>query len=97
MIASVSPEADQELTEGALFYAREGNAEVALAFIAEYERVLELLCIHPELSATWRNGRRRFRVAKSVWSSRSSTRPGIIPGRTALTAPDRRRIFSSTI
>jgi hypothetical protein len=31
MIASVSPEADRELTEGALFYAREGNAEVALA------------------------------------------------------------------
>jgi hypothetical protein len=40
MIASVSPEADRELTEGALFYAREGNAEVALALIAEYERVL---------------------------------------------------------
>jgi len=35
MIASVSPEADRELTEGALFYAREGNAEVALAFIAD--------------------------------------------------------------
>ena len=47
MIASVSPEADRELTEGALFYAREGNAEVALALIAEYERALELLCIHP--------------------------------------------------
>ena len=59
MIASFSPEADRELTEGTLFYAREGNPEVALALIAEYERVLELLCIHPELGATWRNGRRR--------------------------------------
>ena len=68
MIASVSTEADRELTEGALFYAREGNAEVALAFIAEYERVLELLCIHPELGAPWRNGRRRFPVRKFPYS-----------------------------
>ena len=68
MIASVSPEADQELTEGALFYAREGNAEVAFAFITEYERVLELLCAHPELGAPWRTGRRRFPVRKFPYS-----------------------------
>jgi len=68
MIASVSPEADRELTAGALFYAREGSAEVALAFIAEYERVLELLCTHPELGAPWRNGRRRFPVRKFPYS-----------------------------
>ena len=37
MIASVSPEADLELTESAVSYAREGGAEVGLAFIAEYE------------------------------------------------------------
>jgi len=68
MIASVSAEADRELTEGALFYAREGNAEVALAFIAEYERVLELLCAHPELGAPWGSGRRRFPVRKFPYS-----------------------------
>ena len=33
MTPSVSPEADWELTEGAVFYAREANAEVGLAFI----------------------------------------------------------------
>ena len=32
MIVSVSPEADRELTEGAVYYLSEGNAEVALAF-----------------------------------------------------------------
>jgi toxin ParE1/3/4 len=68
MIASVSPEADRELTEGALFYAHEGGAEVALAFIAEYERVLELLCAQPELGARWRSGRRRFPVRKFPYS-----------------------------
>ncbi len=68
MIASVSPEADQELTEGAVYYASEGNVEVALAFIAEYERVLELLSTHPELGTLWRNGRRRFPVRKFPYS-----------------------------
>ena len=68
MIASVSPEADRELTDGALFYSREGNAEVASAFIAEYERVLELLCAHPGLGALWRSDRRRIPVRKFPYS-----------------------------
>jgi len=68
MIASVSAEADKELTEGALFYAREGGAEVALAFIAEYERVLGLLCAHPELGTPWGNSRRRLSVRKFPYS-----------------------------
>ena len=68
MIVSVSPEADRELTEGVLFYAREGNSDVAHAFIAEYERVIQLLCTRPELGAPWRNGRRRFPVRKFSYS-----------------------------
>lgn len=67
MIASVSPEADRELTEGALFYASEGNGKVALAFIAEYERVLEL-CTHPQLGTPWKNGRRRFPIRRFPYS-----------------------------
>jgi len=47
MIPSVSPEADWELSEGAVFYACEANAEVGLAFILEYERALTLLCGNP--------------------------------------------------
>ena len=68
MTPSVSPEADRELTEGALFYAREGGAAVALAFIAEYERVLALLCAHPEIGAVWKNRRRRFPMRKFSYS-----------------------------
>ena len=68
MIASVSPEADRELTEGALFYASEGNAKVALAFIAEYERVLELLCTHPQLGTPWKNVRHRFPIRRFPYS-----------------------------
>lgn len=44
MIASVSPEADWELSEGAIHYALEANVQVGFAFILEYERALALLC-----------------------------------------------------
>jgi toxin ParE1/3/4 len=59
MISSVGPEADLELTDGAVLYAREGGADLGFAFIAEFERALELLCAYPQLGAWWRN-RRRF-------------------------------------
>lgn len=67
MIASVSPEADRELAEAALRYAREGGPGVGLAFIAEFERVVALLCAHPGLGAPWR-GRRRFSTRKFPYS-----------------------------
>jgi plasmid stabilization system protein ParE len=57
---SVSPEADRELAEGGAYYAREGGRELGLAFIAEFERSLDLLCLHPRMGAPWRNNRRRF-------------------------------------
>ena len=64
MIPSVSPEADRELSDSAIFYAREANAEVGIAFILEYERTLALLCANPLLGTPWRNGRRRFSLRK---------------------------------
>jgi toxin ParE1/3/4 len=68
MIASVSPEADQELTDGAVYYARESDAGLGLAFIAEFERALDLLCSHPHLGAPWRNDRRRFPMRRFPYS-----------------------------
>ena len=68
MTPSVSPEADGELSEGAIFYTRQANAEVGLAFILEYERALALLCAHPHLGAPWRNNRRRFPLRKFPYS-----------------------------
>ena len=68
MIPSVSPDADWELSEGAIYYTREANAEVGLAFILEYERAPALLCAHPHLGAPWRNNRRRFPLRKFPYS-----------------------------
>lgn len=58
MSPSISSEAESELTEGALFYAREGGAELGLAFISEFERTLALLAHHAQLGAQWRRRRR---------------------------------------
>ena len=68
MNPSVSPEADWELSEGAIFYARSASAEVGLAFVLEYERALALLCARPQLGAPWRNNRRRFPLRKFPYS-----------------------------
>ena len=68
MNPSVSPDADRELTESAIFYALEANAEVGLAFVAEFERSPALLCDKPRLGAPWRGGRRRFPLRKFPYS-----------------------------
>jgi len=68
VISSVSPEAEHELIDGALFYAREANAELGLAFIAEFERPLGVLCAHPRLGAVWRGTTRRFPVRRFPYS-----------------------------
>ena len=68
MTPVVSPEADRELTEGAVYHAREGGQELGLAFIAEFERTLELLCIHPNIGVEWRNTRRRFPLHRFPFS-----------------------------
>jgi toxin ParE1/3/4 len=68
MTPSVSPEADRELTDGAVYYAKEADAVLGLAFIAEFERALDLLCGHPQLGAPWREDRRRFPLRRFPYS-----------------------------
>jgi plasmid stabilization system protein ParE len=68
VIPSISPEADRELTDGAVYYAEEGNAELGHAFVEEFERALDLLCVYPQLGTTWRRGRRRFPLRRFPYS-----------------------------
>ena len=60
MIVSISPDAERELIDGALFYAEQADPELGLAFIVEFERALEILRDHPNLGAPWRAMTRRF-------------------------------------
>jgi plasmid stabilization system protein ParE len=68
VIPSVSAEADWELSREALYYAREGGAELGREFINEFERALALLCEQPGLGARWRNQRRRFPLRRFPFS-----------------------------
>jgi toxin ParE1/3/4 len=65
---SISREAERELTETGVFYAGEGGRDLGLAFIAEFERSLRLLCLQPQIGARWRNDRRRFAMRRFPYS-----------------------------
>lgn len=68
MTPSVSVEAERELIDGALFFAREANAELGLAFIAEFERSVGVLCDYPPLGPVWRGSTRRFPLRRFPYS-----------------------------
>lgn len=61
MNPSVSVDAERELIDGALYYARDAGPELGYAFVAEFERSLAVLCAHPHLGTVWRARTRRFR------------------------------------
>lgn len=60
MKVSVHPSVADELRETAKFYSDRADQALGLAFIAEFERTLNLLSHTPELGAIWRGTARRF-------------------------------------
>lgn len=73
MKLSLAAEAEQELVEGALFYAREANAELGHAFISEFERsaalLLEILASVPVGAAAF--GGSRYAGSRTASSTTS--------------------------
>jgi toxin ParE1/3/4 len=65
---SIAAEAERELIEGARYYAKQANAELGLAFIAEFERSVDVLRMQPELGARWRNESRRMPLRRFPYS-----------------------------
>ena len=65
---SLAAEAEQELTEGARFYAAQANAELGHAFISEFERAIDLLRSHPRMGAPWRGSTRRLPLRRFPYS-----------------------------
>ena len=68
MKISLAPGAQRELIEGGLFYAREGNAELAEKFLSEFERAATVLGEFPQLGAVWRGRIRRFPLRRFPYS-----------------------------
>ena len=68
MKVSVAADAEYELVEGALHYAREANAELGQAFISEFERSIGLLVTNPKLGTVWRGATRRLPLRRFPYS-----------------------------
>lgn len=75
MKLSVSPAAQRELVEAAIFYAERADKELGLALIAEFEHALELLSANPELGATWRGSTRRLPLRRFPYNLVYQLRP----------------------
>lgn len=58
MNITLHPAAEQDLSEAAAFYEREGSPIVAARFVAEFKRLASLLLEHPEIGSPRSNGRR---------------------------------------
>jgi toxin ParE1/3/4 len=65
---SLHAQAELELVEGAAYYAREASAEIASAFIFEFERSAKLLGEFPGLGSSWRGRIRRLPLRRFPYS-----------------------------
>lgn len=64
----VSPPALAELHDAAAFYALKADAELGLAFVAEFERTANLILDKPLLGVVFRDTRRRFILRRFPYS-----------------------------
>lgn len=75
MNVSVSPAAQQELIDGAMFYAERADRDLGLAFIAEFEHARDLLSTNPEIGAQWRGPTRRLQLRRFPYYLAYQIRP----------------------
>ena len=64
----VVPLALTELHDVAAFYAARANAELGLAFIAEFERTANQILTNPMIGAIFRGDRRRYSLRRFPYS-----------------------------
>jgi plasmid stabilization system protein ParE len=64
----ILPAALDELRDGAAFYAERAGSDLGLAFVGEFERVVEILLENPKLGAVFRGRRRRHSLRRFPYS-----------------------------
>ena len=89
MKVSVSPWAQQELIDGAAFYAERADRGLGLTFIAEFEHARDLLSNNPEIGAQWRGSIRRLLMRHFPYNVVYQIEPQEV--RVIALAPQRRR------
>lgn len=68
MTYELHPEAESELNNAALYYAKEASKGIALAFLAEFERVAELLESNQQLGTKSKTGLRVYPFRRFPYS-----------------------------
>ena len=68
MILSTHPLAEEELVDGALYYAKAASAELGDHFLDEIARSIALLRQYPKLGSIWRRGFRRMPIRRFPYS-----------------------------
>lgn len=68
MIYELHPEAEAELTRAALYYANEASRSIALAFLAEFERIAELVEANQQLGTKSKGGLRVYPFRRFPYS-----------------------------
>lgn len=64
----ITPPALAELHDAAAFYTLKANAELGLAFVAEFERTANLMLDNPLIGAVFRSNRRRYILRRFPYS-----------------------------
>ena len=68
MIYELHREAEAELTSATLYYAKEANKRIALAFLAEFERIAELVEGNQQLGTKSKSGLRTYPFRRFPYS-----------------------------
>lgn len=64
----IVPAALDELRDAAAFYTASANAELGLAFVAEFERAANAVLTNPRIGARFRGTRRRYFLRRFPYS-----------------------------
>jgi plasmid stabilization system protein ParE len=62
------PDAEAELGDAALYYAEQANVMIATAFLAEFERVMELLVENQQRGPHYDDGLRMYHFERLPFS-----------------------------
>ena len=61
-------EAERELGDAAVYYAEHSTPKIAISFLAEFERVIELLQLNQQLGTQKEEGMRRYPFRRFPYS-----------------------------
>ncbi len=68
MTVTIHPLAGEELFGSIEFYAKNGGKDLARAFLDEFERIVGLIRVYPDIGTPWKKTARRLHFRKFPFS-----------------------------